>query len=187
MRGQIFLYQTIQLVVHVESAQASFFWTKKFSHSANLQAATKMADFLQVPPKSSFKKLLLGTGLWQHAKMSTSLKSLDGLKDPDCKKGQLSHWPPIPYVPVLTLSRPRKSPRSSRSSFQMHHTSACTYTPVRTIRNTLHTLLQSSKSLSKRGCPRSAGACQGCCETVRGVEESPRSHGVLRHRLNKRR
>jgi hypothetical protein len=28
-----------------------------------------MAGFLQVPLKSSFKKLLLGTGLWQHAKM----------------------------------------------------------------------------------------------------------------------
>jgi hypothetical protein len=28
------------------------------------------------------------------------------------------------------------------------------------------------------------GACQGCCETVRGVEESLRSRGVSRNRLN---
>jgi hypothetical protein len=67
-----------------------------------------MARFLQVPPKSSFKKLLLGTGLWQYAKMSTSLKSPDGLKDAECKKGQLSHWLPIPYVPVEHIITPKE-------------------------------------------------------------------------------
>jgi hypothetical protein len=46
-----------------------------------------MAGFLQVLLTSSFKKLLLGTGLWQHTKMSTSLKFPDGLKDAECKKG----------------------------------------------------------------------------------------------------
>ncbi len=30
-------------------------------------------------------------------------------------------------------------------------------------------------------------SCQGYCETVRGTEESPRSWGISRHRLNKRR
>jgi hypothetical protein len=110
--------------------------------------------------ESSFKKLLLGTGLWHHAKMSTSLKSPDGLKDAECKKGQLSHWPPILYAPVVDIitpkeepqvfkiklpdlshlsSRPRKSLRSSRSSFLMRPTSACPFTPVGTIRNTLRT------------------------------------------------
>jgi hypothetical protein len=67
-----------------------------------------MAGFLQVLPKSSFKKLLLGTGLWQHAKMRTSLKSFDGLKDAECKKGQLSHWPPIPYVPLVDIVTPKE-------------------------------------------------------------------------------
>jgi hypothetical protein len=66
--------------------------TKIFSHSANLQAAISTAGFLQVPPKSSFKKLLLGTGLWHHAKMSTSLKFLDGLKDAECKKVSLAAY-----------------------------------------------------------------------------------------------
>jgi hypothetical protein len=70
-----------------------------------------MAGFLQVPPKSSFKKLLLGTGLWHHAKMSTSLKSLDGLKDTECEKGQLSHWPPIPYVLVVDIVTPKEEPQ----------------------------------------------------------------------------
>jgi hypothetical protein len=38
--------------------------------------------------------------------MSTSLKSLDGLKDAECKKGQLSHRPPIPYVLVIDIATP---------------------------------------------------------------------------------
>jgi hypothetical protein len=40
-----------------------FSGTKKFLHSANLQATIQAAEFLQVPPKSSFKKLLYGSGL----------------------------------------------------------------------------------------------------------------------------
>jgi hypothetical protein len=87
------------------------FGTKNFLHSANLQAAISTAVFLRVLPKSSFKKLLLGTGLWHHAKMSTSLKSTDGLKDAECKKGQLSHQPPIPYVPVIDIVTPKEDPQ----------------------------------------------------------------------------
>jgi hypothetical protein len=143
-RGQIFLYQTIQLVVGAELAQARFFGTKKFLHSANLQATIRTAGFLQVLPKSSFKKLLLGTRLWQYAKMRTSLKSPGGLKDAECKKGQLSHRPPFRTYLWLTSSCPRKNPRSSRLSFQTRPTSACPYTPVETTRNTLRTLLQPS-------------------------------------------
>ncbi len=45
-----------------------FSWDQDVLHSANLQATIQAAGFLRVPPKSSFKKLLLGTGLWQHAK-----------------------------------------------------------------------------------------------------------------------
>ncbi len=71
-----------------------------------------MAGFLRVPPKSSFKKLLLGTELWQHAKMSASLKSPDKLKDAECKKGQLSHWLPIPYVPVVDIITPKEEPQN---------------------------------------------------------------------------
>jgi hypothetical protein len=70
-----------------------------------------MAGFLQVLPKSSFKKLLLGTRLWHHAKMSTFLKSPDRLKDAECKKGQLSHWPPIPYVPGVDIVTPKDEPQ----------------------------------------------------------------------------
>jgi hypothetical protein len=43
--------------------------------------------------------------------MSTSLKSPDGLKDAECKKGQLSHRPPIPYVPVVDVITPKEEPQ----------------------------------------------------------------------------
>jgi hypothetical protein len=90
----------------------SFFGTKKFLHSANLQATIQAAGFLRVPPKSPLKKLLLGTGLWHHTyvKLSTNLKSPDMLKDAKCKKGQLSQWPPISYVPVVDAVMPKEEP-----------------------------------------------------------------------------
>ncbi len=50
-------------------------------------------------------------GLWQHAKMSTSLKSPDRWKDAKCKKGQLSHRPPIPCVPVVDIVTPKEEPQ----------------------------------------------------------------------------
>ncbi len=40
--------------------------------------------------------------------MSTSLKSPDGLKEAKCKKGQLSHWPPTPYVSVVDIVTPKE-------------------------------------------------------------------------------
>jgi hypothetical protein len=43
--------------------------------------------------------------------MSTSLKSPDGLKDAECEKGQLSHQPPIPYVPVVDIVTPKEEPQ----------------------------------------------------------------------------
>ena len=43
--------------------------------------------------------------------MSTSLKSPDGLKDAECKKGQLSHRPPIWYVPVVDIVTPKEEPQ----------------------------------------------------------------------------
>ncbi len=43
--------------------------------------------------------------------MSNSLKSPDGLKDAGCKKGQLSHWPSILYVPVVDIVMPKEEPQ----------------------------------------------------------------------------
>jgi hypothetical protein len=46
--------------------------------------------------------------------MSTFLKSPDGLKDAKCEKGQLSHWPPIPYAPVIDVITPKEDPQVSK-------------------------------------------------------------------------
>jgi hypothetical protein len=72
-----------------------------------LQSAKFLADPLQgilcVLSKSAFKHLILETPLWQGA-MSSSLKSPPkGLKDSEYKKGTLSVWPPILYVPPADL------------------------------------------------------------------------------------
>jgi hypothetical protein len=50
-------------------------------------------------------------GLWHHTKMSTSLKSPDGLKDAECKNEQLSHQLPILYVPVVDIVMPKEEPQ----------------------------------------------------------------------------
>jgi hypothetical protein len=44
--------------------------------------------------------------------MSTTLKSPDGLKNSECEKGQLSNWPPIPYVPEMDIIMPKEKPQS---------------------------------------------------------------------------
>jgi hypothetical protein len=43
--------------------------------------------------------------------MRTSLKSSNGLKDAKCEKGQLSHRPPIPYVPMVDIITPKDEPQ----------------------------------------------------------------------------
>jgi hypothetical protein len=43
--------------------------------------------------------------------MSTSLKSPNGLKNAKCKKGQLSKWPSIPYVPEDDIIMPKEEPQ----------------------------------------------------------------------------
>jgi hypothetical protein len=72
-----------------------------------LRTVTFQADppcgILQNPPKSSFKRFILETLLWQCA-MSSSLKSPpEGLKNAECKKGTPPVRPPIPYVPPTDL------------------------------------------------------------------------------------
>jgi hypothetical protein len=84
--------------------QEIFAFCKSSSHHSSGWVPTSL-------PKSFFKKFLLGTVLWQHTKMSTSLKSPDGLRDAECKKGQLSLRPPIPYVPVVDTVTPKEEPQ----------------------------------------------------------------------------
>ncbi len=65
--------------------------------------AGPLQRILRVPPKSSFKCLILKTLLWQYA-MSYNFKSLpEGLTKSKCKKRKLVAQPPILYVPSLDL------------------------------------------------------------------------------------
>ncbi len=61
------------------------------------------------PPKSSFKRLILETLLWQGA-MSSSLKSPPkGLKNTECKKGTPPVRPLILYVPSTNLHKKQET------------------------------------------------------------------------------
>jgi hypothetical protein len=43
--------------------------------------------------------------------MNTTLKSPDGLKNAECKKGLLSNQLPIPYVPEMDIVTPKEDPQ----------------------------------------------------------------------------
>ncbi len=83
-----------------------------------------LGRILQVLPKSSFKRLLLETPLWQ-CTMSTNLKSLpEGHKNVKNEKGTLPVRPPIPYVPPTDLlekweTEQIKAELLDRTKFQM--------------------------------------------------------------------
>jgi hypothetical protein len=82
--------------------------TTKILRPAEIQA-DPVQRVLQVPPKLSFKSLIIETPLWQYA-MGSSLKSpSEGLKASECKKGKSVTWPPIPYVPPTDLIKKQEA------------------------------------------------------------------------------
>jgi hypothetical protein len=95
----------------------------KILHLVMFQA-DPLPGILQTPPKSSFKRLILETPLWQCA-MSSSLKSPPkGLKNTECEKGMPPIRPPIPYVPPTDLHEKRETEQIKvelldRTKFQM--------------------------------------------------------------------
>ncbi len=87
----------------------------KISRPAEIQADS-VQRILRVPPKLSFKLLILVTPLWQYA-MSSSLKSPpEGLKASECKKGKSVAWSFIPYVPPTNLV---KNPEAEQIKVKM--------------------------------------------------------------------
>jgi hypothetical protein len=174
------------LVIQAELAQASFFGTKNFLHSANLQATIQAARFLQVPPKSSFKKLLLGTKLWWHTKMSTSLKVFDGLKDADCKKEHLSHQPPIPYVPVVDIVTPKEELQLFKVKLpDTSHLSMPIYSRGNNEEYLAH-IVAVLHIINQKGLPKKCRMLIKAVERWSGIEESPGRSRFLRNHLNKR-
>jgi hypothetical protein len=61
--------------------------------------ACSMSRLLECPAKSAFKHLILTTPLCQHLLLSmSSIPTSHELSNADCKKGQVTQWPPIPYA-----------------------------------------------------------------------------------------
>ena len=80
------------------------------------------SEFLQSPPKSAFKRLILETPLYQHLLLTMS--SILELTDQECEKGQLTQRPPIPYVTpkaetVLKASRETVKMKTSEGEVKM--------------------------------------------------------------------
>ena len=58
---------------------------------------------MSTPPKSSFKKLFIGTNLGKAlVKMSEDKALPKGLKDGDVERGKIKR-PPVPYVPIVDI------------------------------------------------------------------------------------
>ncbi len=134
-----------------------FFGTKKFSHSVNLQATIWMAGFVRVLPKSSFKKLLLGTGL--AARQNEYLPKISwwvegrGVQERAAvplaaHSARTCGW----HCHAQGRNATFHGQASRRVTPQYAH-----LLPWEQKRNTLHTLLRSSVSSNRRGCPRSVG------------------------------
>ncbi len=102
MAGNQSLFVALKVLQGPPQVQAKKLCSVKFQ-------ADPLHGILQTPPKSSFKRLILETPLWQCA-MSASFKSPpEGLKKAECKKGTPPVRPPIPYVPPTDLHKKRKT------------------------------------------------------------------------------
>jgi hypothetical protein len=44
--------------------------------------------------------------------MSTTIKTPDGLNNAECKNGQLSNQPPIPFMPEVDIVMPKEEPQT---------------------------------------------------------------------------
>jgi len=72
-------------------------------------------EFLQSPAKSAFKHLILKTPLYRHLLLTMSSTPLTELTDQECKKGQLTQRPPIPYA----ISKAETNLKASRENVKM--------------------------------------------------------------------
>ena len=81
-------------------------------------------EFLQSPARSAFKRLILKTPLCQHLLLTMSSIPVTQLTDQECKKGQLTQRPPIPYATpkaetILKASRETVKMKTSEGEVKM--------------------------------------------------------------------
>ncbi len=102
-----------------------------------------------------------------------------------CEKGQLYQWPPIPYVPVVDVVTPKEDPAVLKVKLpDVSHISILIFSCGNNEEYTVHIVAVLRIIKQKRAAEEVSRVHQGCCKTASGVEESPRSLGVLRHRLD---
>ena len=73
------------------------------------------SEFLQLPVKSAFKRLILETPLYWHLLLTMISTPTSELNDTDCEKGHMSQQPPILYA----LSKDETAMKASRETIKM--------------------------------------------------------------------
>ncbi len=119
--------------------------------------------------------------------MSTSLKSPDGLKDAECKKGQLSHQPPIPYVPVVDIVTLKEEPQLYKVKLSnASHLSIPIYSRGNNEEYLAHVVavlcIIEHKGLPKK-CRVLAKAVVSWSKALKNLQEEPRSLETLSQHL----
>jgi hypothetical protein len=114
--------------------------------------------------------------------MSTSLKSSD--EDAECKKGQLSHQPPILYVSVVDIVMPKEEPQVFMIKLpDASHLSMPIYSRENNKEYLAH-IVAVLQVIEQKGLPKK---CQVLAKAVARRSEALKSlqeAAVLRHRLN---
>jgi hypothetical protein len=112
--------------------------------------------------------------------MSTTLKAPYKMKNSECKKGQLSNWPSIPYVAKMDIVTSKEEPQFLKVRLP---DDTCLNMPIFSHGNTeeylAHIVAVFRIIKQIEAGHKVQEARKGCCEAVQGVEESPRSRWVL--------
>jgi hypothetical protein len=92
--------------------------------------------------------------------MSTTLKAPNGLKNSECKKGQLSNQPPIPYVAETDIVTPKEEPQLMKVKLPDYsHINMPIYSHGKTKEYLMHIVVVLASS-SRKGWARSVGSLE---------------------------
>jgi hypothetical protein len=115
--------------------------------------------------------------------MSTSLKPPNGLKDAECKKGQLSHPPPIPYFPVVDIIMPKEEPQVFKIKLlNASHLSMPIYSHGNNKEYLVH-IVAVLRVIKQKGLPKKcrvlAKAVVSRCEALKNLREAAESRDTI--------
>jgi hypothetical protein len=117
--------------------------------------------------------------------MSTNLKSPDMLKDAKCKEGQLSQWPPIPYVPVVDVVTPKEEPTVLKVKLPDNSYISVPIFSRGNDKEYIAHIVAVLCIIDQKGLPMKCRVfAKAVAKRQEALKESPRSRGVSRHRLD---